>query len=122
MAQDRIIHMGTGNYNENVEGNYIEGNYYSTQQQDLSEAAAEIQRLLVQLSQTYPADTDEDRISIAEGAIYQVKQNPQLMKRILDAAKAGSLAAMESMLNHPAASFFFAAIEAYSEKQRQNIK
>lgn len=50
MSGDRNIHMGSGNYNERIDGNYIQGNYYAPEQkQTLAEAAAEIQQLLTQL-------------------------------------------------------------------------
>jgi uncharacterized protein YjbI with pentapeptide repeats len=50
MAGDRNIQMGSGNYNERIKGNYVQGNYYAPEQkQTLTEAAAEIQQLLAQL-------------------------------------------------------------------------
>ncbi len=54
-----------------------------------------------------------------DGRLWQsekIEQNPRLTQRLLSAAKAGSLAAIESMLNHPAASFVMAAIEDLNEE------
>ncbi len=80
-------------------------------QQDLADAAAQIQTLLDQLSKTYPAKTSKEKMTLAGEAIEQIEQNPLLTQRLLSAAKAGTLAAIESMLNHPAASFVIAAVE-----------
>ena len=56
MTGDRNINLGSGNYNERIEGDYIQGNYYNApQKQNLAQAAAEIQELLEQL------DTEYDR-------------------------------------------------------------
>ena len=49
--------------------------------------------------------------AIAGEAIEKIEQNPPLTQRLLSAAKAGSLAAIESMLNHPVASFVIAAVQ-----------
>ncbi len=54
--------------------------------------------------------------AIAGEAIEKIEENPRLTKRLLSAAKAGSLAAIESMLNHPAASFLMAVIEDLNEE------
>ena len=51
MAGDRNIYMGSGssgNYNESIQGNYIQGNFINMGQ-DLSEVTAQIQQLLIQL-------------------------------------------------------------------------
>lgn len=48
---------------------------------------------------------------IATEAIERIEQNPGLMQRLLSAASSGSLAAIEQMLNHPAASFLMAAVD-----------
>ena len=79
--------------------------------QDITEAAAQIQALLDQLSQTYPTKTSKQKMAIAVEAMDVIEQDSSLTQRLLSAVKAGSLAAIESMLNHPAASFVIAAIE-----------
>ncbi len=42
-----------------------------------------------------------------------IEQDSSLTQRLLSAVKAGSLAAIESMLNHPAASFVIAAVQPH---------
>ena len=55
-------------------------------------------------------------MAIAVEAMDVIEQDSSLTQRLLSAAKAGSLAAIESMLNHPAASFVIAAIEDLNEE------
>ena len=87
---------------------------YSTNletKQNLTEAAQEIQQLLEQLSQTYPISTKAEQMVVATEAIKRIEGNPTLMKRILDALKAGGISALAQLLNHPATSFVIAALE-----------
>ena len=116
MTENRTVHMGSGNYNERIEGDYIQGNYYAAgEKQNLAEAAAEIQALLEQLSKTYPADTTTGKMRIATEVIDRIESNPTLMERILSALKAGSISALEQALNHPAASFVIGALEDWQQ-------
>jgi hypothetical protein len=46
MTGDRTINTSSGNYNERIEGDYVQGNKYAGQPQSLADAAAEIQTLL----------------------------------------------------------------------------
>ncbi|MDJ0600259.1 MAG: pentapeptide repeat-containing protein, partial [Crocosphaera sp.] len=120
MSDNRKIN--TRNYTEgnssrttniNDQGINVEGDYYINPEtrQNLAEAAGEIQELLDKLSETYPTNTTTGKIKIAGKALEKIENNPQLKQKLLSAIKAGSLAAMDSMLDHPAASFFIAAME-----------
>ncbi|MGK7882123.1 MAG: pentapeptide repeat-containing protein [Crocosphaera sp.] len=88
-------------------------------EQNLAEAAKEIQRLLDQLSQTYPTETKKEKRIFAVEAIDLIEQNPSLKQKLLSAIKAGGLAAIESMLNHPAASFVIAAMGKLQDSEEQ---
>jgi hypothetical protein len=96
----------------------IEGNFCNNveNQEDLQKIADQIQNLLELLGQTYPANTTKEKITIAGEAVEKIENNPKLMQKIINASKAGSIAALESMLNHPAASFLIAALENLQEK------
>lgn len=119
MTGDRTIHMGEGNYNERIEGDYIQGNYYAAaDKQNLTEAAAEIQALLEQLEKSYPTNTTTGKMALATEAIAQIENNPTLTSRILSALKVGSVKAFEQFLSHPAASFVIGALEDW-EKSKQ---
>ncbi len=77
MTGDRNINTGGGNYNERIERDYIQGNYYAAgQPQSLAEAAAEIQLLLKQLEQTYPTTTTSQKMVVAAEAINSIESNP----------------------------------------------
>jgi uncharacterized protein with von Willebrand factor type A (vWA) domain len=86
------------------------------QAQTLSEAAAEIQQLLEQLSQSYPANATEEEIK--DAAIKQIENNPTLYQKVISALKAGGTQALEQSLNHPAASFVIAALEDWYKKEK----
>lgn len=116
MTGNRNIHMGSGNYNERIEGDYIQGNYYAAaEKQNLAEAAAEIQQLLEQLEKSYPTDTTTGKMALATEAIAQIESNPNLTTRILSALQVGSVKAFEQFLSHPAASFVIGALEDWQK-------
>ncbi|BDA68392.1 hypothetical protein CAL7716_025580 [Calothrix sp. PCC 7716] len=116
MTGNRNIHIGSGNYNERIEGNYIQGNYYDgTKQQNLADAAAEIQKLLEQLDKTYPTDTTLGKMQVAAETIKAIENNPTLAQRVTSALKAGGVQALAQLLNHPAASFAIGALEDWQK-------
>ena len=93
----------------------VAGEIYEAEQQNLAEAAAQIQALLEQLSKTYPADTTTGKMKLATKVIERIESNPTLMERILSALKAGSISALEQALNHPASSFVISALEDWQK-------
>ena len=116
MTGGRNINIGSGNYNENIQGDYIQGNYYNSQQkQNLAEAAKEIQQLLEQLDKSYDTSSYSGKIQVADETIKTIDNNPELKARIISALKVGSVKAFEQFLNHPAASFVIAALEDWNK-------
>ncbi|WP_265277044.1 hypothetical protein [Nostoc sp. KVJ3] len=116
MAGDRNINTGGGNYNERIERDYIQGNYYAAgQPQSLAQAAAEIQQLLKQLEQTYPTTTTSQQMVVAAEAINRIESNPTLKKRVINAVKEGGLAAFEKAIDNPAGAFIVGAIKGWQE-------
>lgn len=116
MAGDRNINTGGGNYNENIAGNYIQGNYYAAgDKQNLAQAAAEIQALLEQLEKSYSTDTTTGKMALATEAIAQIENNPDFKRRIISALSTGSIKAFEQLLSHPAASFIIGALEDWDK-------
>ena len=99
-------HSGSG---DNVAGDKNTTNVYNSQ--DLTQAAANIQALLKQLEQTYPTNTTAGKMAIATEAIKIIEQDPKLAPRLLSALKSGGASALDSLLNHPAASFVIAALD-----------
>ena len=145
MNGDRKIEIGNGNYNEHIAGDYYEGenntsnvnqtysgsgnnvagdkntvNNYNSQ--ELKQAAVEIQFLLEQLENTYLTDTTLGKVAIAEETVKRIDSNSQLAPRVLSAIKAGGTSALDSFLDHPAASFVIAALEDWqATKQDREV-
>ncbi|NEQ37470.1 MAG: hypothetical protein F6K40_14820 [Okeania sp. SIO3I5] len=87
------------------------------QQQDVAEAAKDIQELLKQLDETYPSDTTAGKMKIATEVITQIDNNPTKEQRMLSAMKAGGVTAVEQLINHPASSFIIAALEDWQKSK-----
>ena len=85
------------------------------QQGNLAEAAAEIQRLLEQLSQTYPTETLSQKAIVAEEAIKQIENDPTLKERVVSAIKAMGVEALMEAIDHPVANVLRAGIEGFRE-------
>jgi uncharacterized protein YjbI with pentapeptide repeats len=112
----RAINTGGGNYNERIEGNYVQGNYYAAAQpKSIVETAAEIQQLLEQLDKSYPIDTTTGKMALATEAMSRIESDPSLAERIVSALQAGSIEAIAQLLNHPAASFVIGALEDWKK-------
>ena len=141
--EERNTNISQDNYNELIEGNYYEqqGNntlsnitqsHYGSgdnvgidknitniyNSQDLTQAAAEIQALLERLEKTHPSKTTLGKMAIATEAIQQIDSDPKLGLRIISALKAGGSWALESLLNHPAASFIIAGLEDWQQSKK----
>ncbi len=97
-------------------------NYSLEQRQTLAEAAAEIQKLLEQLSQTYSTDTVLERMQLATEAVTRIESNPNLMQRLVSSLQAGGVSALEQLLNHPAASFVIAALEDWQKTKGEQVQ
>ena len=107
----------TGSVGGNIE-NKVENSFklYSEQQkQSFAEAASELQTLLEQLGQSYPTETTTGKMTIATQAIEHLDNDPKFTQRIVSVLKAGGISVLEQLLNHPAASFFFAALEDWQQ-------
>ncbi|MBD2525645.1 pentapeptide repeat-containing protein [Nostoc sp. FACHB-133] len=121
MTGNRNINTGGGNYNERIERDYIQGNYYAAgQPQSLAQAAAEIQLLLKQLEQTYPTTTTPQKMVVAAEVVNCIESNPLLKKRVINAVKEGGLAAFEKAIDNPAGAFIVGAIKGWQEVEAED--
>jgi hypothetical protein len=101
--------IGIG-YNETLQARQISGithNY--APRQNLLEAAAEIQKLLTYLEQTYSTEL------VAEEAIKQIEADPTLKQRVVSAVKEMGIEAFMQAINHPIAHILRAGIEGFKE-------
>lgn len=97
--------VGSHTYVEKLTQNY-------NNNQSLSEAVAEVQKILKQLSQTYPANTDMEKMALATEAIKKIEAEPHLKQRLINAAKQGGLEALKQL---PGGGIVVALIEGYLE-------
>ena len=104
-----IGHMSGGEIKGNAK---VAGVINEAKEQDLAEAAAEIQALLKQLEQTYPTNTTTEQMVVAAKAIEQIESNPTWKSKAIAAFKQGSLKAIET---HPIGAFVVGAIKGWLE-------
>jgi hypothetical protein len=87
-------------------------NNYS-QPQTLSEAAAEIQKLLKQLEQTYPIRTFAEKAVVADEALRKIESNSDLKSKITSALTAVGKEALKEAVDHPVMNILMAGIEGW---------
>ncbi|MGK7919030.1 MAG: pentapeptide repeat-containing protein [Trichodesmium sp.] len=124
VGKEGKIHGAVGNKGGNygvvgsqgdIKDSKIAGTIYESQEQNLAQAAKDIQELLEQLDETYPSDTTTGKMKIATEVITQIDNNSTKAERIFSAIKAGGVSAVEQLLNHPASSFVIAALEDWQK-------
>jgi len=106
------------NFNAPIQGaGYVEGtNYYYAspeQKQSLAEAAAEIQQLLVQLSQTYPTTTVSEQMFVATKALEEIEKKPQLKQRVIGALQSGGAEALRELVDNSIVNVLLAVLEGW---------
>ncbi|MEM6398788.1 MAG: pentapeptide repeat-containing protein [Cyanobacteria bacterium P01_D01_bin.116] len=120
MTGDRTVYTGGGNYNERIEGDYIQGSYYAAgEKQTLAEAAAEIQQLLEQLEQFYPTTTTSEQMIVASEAIKRIKSNPTLKQLVINAVKEHGSASFEKAIDNSTAAFIVGAIRSWQKVETE---
>ncbi|GET38889.1 hypothetical protein MiSe_36490 [Microseira wollei NIES-4236] len=82
-------------------------------EQNLAEAAADIQQLLQQLEQTYPTNTQSEKMVFVAEAIKQIEGNPTLKERVLGAIKSGGVEAIKELVDHPLINILLAALDGW---------
>jgi HEAT repeats len=111
-----------GNFAETVQGDQISTQQNYAAPQNLTEAAAEIQKLLEQLAQTNPAiGTEQDQTVALETLHQEIKRNPTLKSRLLNALKAGGTEALkialEAILKNPLVAIPVETIKGWIEAE-----
>ncbi|MBD2683435.1 MULTISPECIES: pentapeptide repeat-containing protein [Nostoc] len=92
-------------------------NYNPEQKQNLAQAAAEIQQLLNQLSQSYPTATTLQRMTVVARAVDEIESNPTLKARVIGALKAGGTEAFKELIDHPLVNILLASIDGWQEAE-----
>ncbi|MEM8720930.1 MAG: pentapeptide repeat-containing protein [Cyanobacteria bacterium P01_G01_bin.39] len=117
IAGDRNIHIGSGNYNELIKGDYVQGNKFDGNKQNLAEAAAEIRAFLKQLEATYPTDSTANQMVVAAKAVEKIEDNSTLKQKAISAVTEGGIAAFEKAIDNPAGAFIAGAVKGWKEVQ-----
>ncbi|NEO95087.1 MAG: pentapeptide repeat-containing protein, partial [Moorea sp. SIO3G5] len=90
-------------------------NFTPEQTQSLAEAAAEIQQLLNQLSQTNPTTTNKEKMIVVGEVVDQIETNPTLKNKVINALKAGGVEAFKEAIDHPLVNILMATIDGWTE-------
>ncbi|NET63798.1 MAG: ribbon-helix-helix protein, CopG family [Moorea sp. SIO1G6] len=95
----------------------VNDQYYHAiaQKQNLAEAAAEIQQLLNQLSQTNPTTTEIQKLTVVAEAAEEIKSNPTLKPKVINALKAGEIESFKEAIDHPLVNILMAMIEGWTD-------
>ncbi|NEP36850.1 pentapeptide repeat-containing protein [Moorena sp. SIO3B2] len=101
--------------NDNARQEFNITNLTSEQKQSLAEAAAEIQQLLNQLSQSNPTTTNKEKMIVVGEVIDQIETNPTLKSKVINALKAGGVEAFKEAIDHPLVNILMATIDGWSE-------
>jgi len=83
--------------------------------QNLAQAAKDIQALLEQLEKTNPATTDLERVTIAAKAADEINGNPTLKARVINALKSGGTETFKEAVNNPIVNILVAIIQGWTE-------
>ncbi|MCL1471704.1 hypothetical protein [Argonema antarcticum] len=103
-----------GGFAETVQGDQIGGNIHNySAQQNLAEAAKDIQQLLQQLSESNPTNTPSEKMVVVEKAIKQIEADPTLRERVIGAIKSGSIEAFKELIDHPLVNILVAVLEGW---------
>jgi internalin A len=103
---------------DNIHGDKVMGDKINTQinnNQNLVEAAKEIQALLDTLSDEYNPNTATGQEKIGKAAIESIEQNPTLKGRITKAISEGGYAALEAAIDRPIVKVCMAAFKGFTE-------
>ena len=105
--------IGIG-HNENAisENAKVAGVINEAAQQDLAQAAGEIQQLLDQLSQTYPTKTTSEKMAVGTKLTEEIENNPTRWQKVINVIKAMGIEAVAEAVDNPIFNIAKAGIEA----------
>jgi len=107
---DRIIH--TNKYFEKIDGGYHEYNY--PERLDIVEISGEVQNFIDQLVRTYP---DNSEAIVIDAIQTEIKRNPSLKNRLINALKTGGIESLKAIFNHPFVSIPIETIKGFLEAE-----
>ena len=96
----------------------IINNLAAEEKKTLSEAAAEIQELLDQLSKSYPTKTLAEKANVAAKAIEVIEKKPDTKAKIIKALKVGGKEALIKLTNNPVVKILTPLLESLLENSK----
>ncbi len=108
MGGNHNIYTGGGNYNESIQGNYIQGNYVHINQ-DLSESIILIQQLLNQIQFREEASKDEQQ-KAAYDLVSLAQKNPEAKGKLVKLSRYLGDAAANGLIGQAAVEVFRLAL------------
>lgn len=109
--------FGVG-YSKTVEAKQVGANIHNyAPEQNLAEAAAQIQKLLKQLEETNPTITETEKLIVVSKAAEEIKKDPTLKARVIAALKSGSTEAFKEAIDHPLVNILVAIIQGWQEAE-----
>ncbi|MGK7894403.1 MAG: pentapeptide repeat-containing protein [Xenococcus sp. (in: cyanobacteria)] len=110
----RIGHISGGTISGNAK---VAGVINEAAQQDLAQAAAEIQQLLDQLSKTYPTKTSSEKMVVGTKLTEEIENNPTRWQKVINVIKAMGIEAVAEAVDNPIFNIAKAGIEAALESE-----
>ena len=92
---------------------HVTQNNYS--HQNLTDAAREIQQLLNQLAQTYPANTQAEKLAIVTKAVEQIENDRSWKDRVIAALRSAGVEGIKELVDNPLVNIFLAVVEGWQE-------
>jgi len=122
-SRERSVHGShtTNNFHGNVglvqsgDGNIAHVTQHNYSQQNLTDAAKEIQQLLDQLAQTYPTNTQSEKIAVVAKAVEQIEKDSSWKNRVVSMIKSVGIEGIKELVDNPLANILLAAIEGWQE-------
>ncbi|MEI6441823.1 MAG: hypothetical protein WCO29_01505 [Nostocales cyanobacterium ELA583] len=109
---NRVIY--TNKYFEKVDGGYHEHNYH--ERIDNLKITDEVSNFLDQLALSYP---DRSEAIVVDAIQTEIRRNPSLKDRLINALKAGGIEAFKAIFNHPLVSVPVETIKGFLEAEAE---
>lgn len=109
--------IGIGHNEGEIRGNAkVSGVINEAAQQDLTQAAAEIQQLLDQLAKDNPAETTAEKMVVGAKVVDEISSNPSRWQKPIRVIKAMGMEALAEAIDRPIFNIAKAGLEAALEE------
>ncbi|MDJ0590991.1 MAG: CHAT domain-containing protein [Pleurocapsa sp. MO_226.B13] len=106
------VQASTGNNNQLTMTN-AHNIFTPEQKQNLVETANKIKKLLQQLEQDNPSETNFQKMMVVAQAVEEIENNPTFKTRVIGALKAAGIEAFKELIDHPLVNILMASIDGW---------